>query len=586
MKRIIVFILFIISLSFIFIPVSAEEEMDSSYGINKVIDSSTTTFMLIDDVKFNYVYSRIEKLDKLSNDIYDLAYDVIIPEVDLIIKYDLGNNTYLIYEYCIRNKNGEYLNIYIMDNLFIQIKGDDSSLNKVYYQDLREYGDIFSFDKNKYTLEYKSKYDIDIEGLSTIFNRLIDKIGFKYLEGILVNESNYGNVFLVNNGPHIMDVICYGDISDTHIEECISDGEEYNYNKPVGNYHFYVYHLKYSGILDVLNVHICITDFDSLYCDEINVSYMKYLSLKKYKNNYIHGPDYYIDKNKYVVNCDYFYGSDKVIGKHIVNVKYTLDNFDIYGSGIINVIDDVNPYFVGDEEIIGYKSKLNIDLKSIFKDVKALDEIDGDITNKIKIDDLDNYENNLGIVGKYKFKLSVEDNSGNKIDKIFVYKIVDDTIIEEPTIDDNPIEDNIIEDNSVEEIVDDNNDELIEENEIEEKIEEEVKKKQLIPIVINTSINNKLDINKIKERLIFNGVISDEYNGEINTNYIGNENNIGEYEIILEGIDEYNIKIIVKDENKIIEDKYNPTWIIIGSIIGVIIVIIFIVVLKKKLNKR
>ena len=586
MKKIIFLLCILLTILFINIPIDAKEEMDSSYGINKCIDSSTTTFMLIENIDFNYVYSRIDKLSKLSDYIYDLPNDIIIPEIDLIIKYDLGNDTYLIYEYGIRDKHGAYLNIYVMDNLFIKIVGNDSTLNSVIYQDLREYGNKFKFDKDKYILEYKSTINIDDSNLNVIFNRLIDKIGFNYLEGLLVNEKKIGNTFYVNEGPHIMDVICFGDISDTHIEECIMDGEAYNYDKPVGTYHFFVYHLKYSGVIDVLDVHICIADNKSLYCDEIDVSYIKYLTLRKYKNNYIHGPDYYIDKNKYIVDCDYFYGSDKMVGKHIVNVRYKFDDFETCGSGIINVIDDVNPYFVGDNIIIGYLSKISIDYKSIFSNVKAMDEIDGDITNKIEIEDLDDYINHINTEGEYRFKLSVEDNSGNKIDNIFTYKLVDDTKpiieedeeIEEPTIneDEDIIEEKpIIEESIIVEEEKNDNEEIISSTE------------DVIPIIINTTIDDKLDINKIREKLIFNGIIDDNYNGEIYTEYIGNELNIGEYKINIEGIDDYDIKIIVKDSNKKEAKKeFNPTWIIIISILGVVIVIVIIIVLKKKLNKR
>ena len=89
------------------------------------------------------------------------------------------------------------------------------------------------------------------------------------------------------------------------------------------------------------------------------------------------------------------------------NVKYSLKYFgkDIYATRIVNVIDEIKP-------IIELKGNTELTLSRGIEYAEqgytATDNYDGDITNKVKV------ENNiLDEVGKYEIIYSVTDSSGN-----------------------------------------------------------------------------------------------------------------------------------------------------------------------------
>ena len=581
-KRIIIFIM-VISISILLFTIPSYAEVNSLY---EVVDQSTYSYSVTTGNRFNYLFVRNKDIDDVCGKINDFSDDFILNNCDINIYTDIGNDVKIHIKFEIKEENSIYF--YINDIEFIVLKSNRNECVLGDF-DLRKYGEYFN-----YSGEFYSDDELNIGSINNFIDSFKDKIGLNYLCGVTLVEHDDGYAVMKGEEPDCFEILSIYGIPDTHIVDFGYGGDgRYNDGVDVGTYIIYEYNLTYGGLLEYNVITMCVIDSNALKCRTLNISYMDNINKKEYRENYIEGPTKYFDPNKYNVVSDYFYREDfKEIQKYFVEVFYNFEGHMIRGYGYINVIDDVKPYFIGDDIIEGNLSKANVRIDDIFYDIKAYDEIDGDISDRIKVTDLDNYKDNYDKEGEYRFLLSVSDNTGNEVEKIFKYRLIDDTRpIEDDTIsDENKNEEiDIIDDNS--EIIEEVDDNIVDdENEVNDVIDEEDKNEEIIeniiyPAPIKTNTNNILSIDDIKKRLVFSGYISDDFNGEIITDYIGNENKEGEYLVsVIDDNNKIEFKILVEKGNQNIESSNNG--LIIGVIVSVLGVGIVVLIILLKVKKR
>lgn len=614
MKRIIS-LLFIMIISILLFNVTT---MASEEKINYIISDSSIDFPIDDNHTFNFVYARENDILELEDRINNIANNYQIDDYKLNIRYTLNDKLDFIINVEIKNKvlkNIEYL---FNEILFIRLRENGAVYIK--YIDLREYGDLVSLDFNNVNYDIECEANISLDSKRMIYNDFINNIGFSYISGITFKEREIGFASYKGTEPKSIELIRIARTNNSHYEAFESEGNDYEVpNRPTGRYICKVYNFDYDGSFFITTIIVCVYNENSIICSNADISYKTFLSSKKYVNNYVGGYDDYFDKSKYIVQSTYF-SNYNTIGSYPVTVKYTYEDHELVGRGTINVVDDIKPYFEGDSIFYGKLSSLEINASSIFSSIKAYDEIDGDLTERIKIQDLNDYRLNYDVPGEYNFILSVEDNTGNVATKNVKYILEDDINVNpepepepELTEPEKPIENPInqeekVEDNKQEEIIDNpirednpiideeepiSNPTEIEEEEanIEPKEEEKSEEANVISGMIRTTTDNKLSEDDLKRKLIFSGFIDDAFNGTIETEYYGNENSVGEYNIIISENDNVKtVKIMVTDSvnNAIVEPKNNTkviVWVSIGAlaIIGGILILVLIK-RKKRLN--
>ena len=93
--------------------------------------------------------------------------------------------------------------------------------------------------------------------------------------------------------------------------------------------------------------------------------------------------------------------------------------------------DEKTPVINGFEGTLTTNVNSPITIDEIKSYLSAEDEIDGDLTDKIKIEE-DNYTSNCNVVGKYSIVFSVQDNSKNKATLTIYVQVSDlsDPVIE------------------------------------------------------------------------------------------------------------------------------------------------------------
>ena len=154
---------------------------------------------------------------------------------------------------------------------------------------------------------------------------------------------------------------------------------------------------------------------DDIVINDYQISYKSFISKEAYIN--------YL-KLKYKINpidieSTYFDNYQK-IGTYEVVIH--LDDKNIKAN--IKVIDDVKPVIIGNNMMVCSNQKYSI---SEFKNrLVVTDEIDGEISCKnIKIEDLDNYDENYNKAGSYRVEASISDLSGNVSSSIFYFYVSD-----------------------------------------------------------------------------------------------------------------------------------------------------------------
>ena len=135
----------------------------------------------------------------------------------------------------------------------------------------------------------------------------------------------------------------------------------------------------------------------------------------------------------------------------VLGVPVTYDNSDLDPFEIVDVLDDQKqPVFNGFEGIMTTNVDNPITIEEIKNYLKVVDEVDGDLTDKIVVEN-DSYSENSRKIGTYPITFSATDKSGNKASITIHVKVVDITY---PTLlGPDSIDSNISNPKSIEEII-------------------------------------------------------------------------------------------------------------------------------------
>ncbi|MBR6071463.1 MAG: hypothetical protein IKP77_01355 [Acholeplasmatales bacterium] len=583
-KRLSVFLLVFL---FSYIILNNNVEAKDNCSIESITDNANQRFSISSGNEFNYLFVYEEDISDIYEKYNDVISDYLIDSYYLSIVFHLGNNIDLVINCYVLNRSIEYIDYYVDNILLIRVNSSEDVINKC---DLSNYNNLFCFNNSSTNYDITSNISIGNQSKNSIYNDFINSIGIDYINGIIIKNEICGEAYYENTELSMDDLIRWN-VDDNAIGSGLSfDGEEFIDTSKAGRYIINIYSYNDDGILYIRKNIICVYSTDCLKVKEANISYKTFVNQKNYINNYIYGPDDYFDKKKYIIKTDYF-GKYNKVGTYPIELEYWYDSTLIKASGIINVIDNINPYFIGDNVIYGKLSETIIDIKDIFKDIKVLDEVDGDIKDKLIIEDLDNYGLNYDKAGEYNFRLSVKDNSNNEISNTFKYIVIDDTVNDEI---DNNIEvdeqiDKSKEDERIDNVPSSNIVDNVSNNIVDNERTNIVDNERNINNSIKAKVNEKLTIDDIKRRLLFNGFINDDFKGEIITDYIGNEDKVGIYEVkVIDNAEIRYYNLIIEKSDDIKEESNNLPLIISCSIIGVILVIAVISIIiwrKIKLNK-
>lgn len=113
---------------------------------------------------------------------------------------------------------------------------------------------------------------------------------------------------------------------------------------------------------------------------------------------------------------------DGVLGIPLTNDNSNLKPFEI----VTNQIDNKVPVINGFEGVLNVNVDEPITITEIKKLIKAIDEVDGDLTNEIIVES-DQYSQNMKTLGTYPIVFSVTDKSGNKATLTINIKVTDVT---------------------------------------------------------------------------------------------------------------------------------------------------------------
>lgn len=571
-RRISLLFIIIIFVFLFSLDVSAEIE-----SISEITDEINLVLPIDDGREFNYLYAYKEKLTDIKERYDSGISDLLISDYKAEYSFGLSSDVNLNIVLSVKDKHLDYIEYYCNQELFIRIIDDIYIKNC----DLSCYDEFLVLDINN--VSYKYDVSIKEESQINILNRFINNVGFHYINGLKIIISNLSNIYHRGSNPTDMELMRMVRKDGFYLETYGYGDTIYYKNAEDGEYIFYVYNLMHNGDLYKSIYDIVIYDENSLKCLEANISYKTFLNSRKYIEKYVIGTNKYFNTNEYIINTDYFSNYNKV-GKYNVNLKYVYDYTVIEASGVINVIDDIKPYFIGDDIIYGKLSNIDGSIEDIISKIKAYDEIDEDISNLIEYSDLDNYKDNYGKVGSYRFLLSVSDNSGNNIEKEITYVLEDDISV---VIDENNKEES--NSNDIDNIDAIDKSDIVEESDEIDDIDNDnkiEKKEEAIIEVINISNKEKLSIDDIKRKLIFNGYIDSDFNGEIISDYFDSDGSVGEYQVsvIDSGSINYYLINVFEDSVDIKENSINIGLIISISAISLVIVIVLFIIIRRKIK--
>ena len=182
----------------------------------------------------------------------------------------------------------------------------------------------------------------------------------------------------------------------------------------------------FSSQLQTKAINTCHFYIDDIYTASTNIPFYLYenttyldpdsFPITKYKSNYT-----YINT---IVKCEEIEKeiTNNTLYSYYSSIQY-LDNNTLYSSSILKTKGTLKAYVTIEDKLPpvfnGYKEKYttNIDnpipLQTILKSITALDETDGDITDKIEVI-YENYSTNLNKLGSYIVMISVSDSLNNK----------------------------------------------------------------------------------------------------------------------------------------------------------------------------
>jgi len=595
----IIILMMIIPLLFININASQKELVE-------YIEESNVDLAIDNYKDFNRIHIIKNKLDGFINKMVEFPQKYNLGNEILNFGIGIGNDTFINIKYYINDNYGDKIEYSINNDIFLSINKTGDIQTKDLYLD-----GVFQLNNDKSL--FLELNDIDIN-LFNVYDDFYNDLGLNYIYVYNIKEKTYNESYFIGDAPD------NNKLNEKHFVQ----SDDYSFilgeydNNIVGNYNFDFYIISSNGCVYINHYNLSILEQDHIYCDEIIIDYNSPISTDEYLNNYVHHNDN-ITNNMIIINSNYFTDSKILPGIYKVNISVI--NKDLVCEGIINVIDGTCPIINGDRIRTGYVS-MKKTIKEIFNDVKVIDEIDGDITNNLMINDLNNYENNMDKPGEYLFDLRVYDNNRNMASELFKYILKmdepktsdDDNIIpstNNSTINTNPT--NIIPstynstnninpttnvsstNNSFTNIGSTTNPTNINRSSIitSSIIKSSTNNEKEIEYSFRTTTTSKMTENDIKKKLIFYGFVEDDFDGIITSDYFGSEDIPGEYQII--AVDNDNIKhyyslFVEKGSNEEIKkEENNSTPVIIISVIcGVVVVLIgaiIFVLRKKKLNK-
>lgn len=555
MKRRLSILLIILS----FIPLLFINTKGSSKTIDDYVAESNMDLSIYKAYQFNYIFINDRMLNGISYKMVNYPSIDNLLDGEYHITISIDNDMKLEIYYYVKDNKGLYLYFVIDEDVFLLITPDNVESTSL---DLRKYDSIFKIDFNNMRTDGINKEQ---------FFSFMDYMGFEYVNTLLIKEKKYDEIYYIDNAKSL-DELNNTNYSENQYDFMIGGYDSNN----VGTYEFYSCHLISEGVLYINHYIIRIYDSTSIICDDITVSYKNPMNMNEYRNNHIHGYNMDFNINEYVLYSDYFYGKSSILGNYPVTFYYKNDDIEFESEGMISVVDDIPPIIKGNTTVINDKlSKKAVDIFEVLKDYEAFDEIDGDLTDRIRITNLDNYSDELNKGGTFRFLILCEDNSGNEAKKTIKYIIEDDIPHEEPVKTIEPTTTENTENNITSSIVS-TSDQII------------------IEYTLRCNANNPLDMDGLRKKLIFYGLIDEDYDGEIISDYFGNESVNGEYQILVNNNGKHYYSLIVEgnkeDTKDDLENKNDNLIIIIvlssvGGILIIIIAIMLIFIIKKKLNK-
>lgn len=159
----------------------------------------------------------------------------------------------------------------------------------------------------------------------------------------------------------------------------------------------------------------------------IEISYTKTFDINNFKSTLVASDNYDNLNNADIkIKSDNYTVNKKNLGTYdvIFKLKDTSNNSSIFTKKI-KVIDDVAPVFSGTENIVKSHKEI-LTIQNIISQVTAFDEKEGNVTNKIIIEN-ENYTGYGDKKGTYYIDLSVQDTAGNKATWRITIKVIDDT---------------------------------------------------------------------------------------------------------------------------------------------------------------
>ena len=558
LKRINIFILFII---FIFLM-----SFDIKASSNDLYNDLFSGFSIITgdkDISNELIY----KIRYTAKDITD---EDINGEINY--KYEiLGDSNFngvINVLYKIENSLGVELKVSIGDTVIYDLVLND-------YASIYECN-IFDFTSYSNKLLYVDSYTYNVNFISGSSNAIAlafyESTKLDYLLGVKAKKGKAKTFTLSNTAAKSIDELYYDiekeyDIITNHMIL------ESNYSPISNNIEIGTYKVKllsvdaYNDIyLDIIYIN-AIDSNNYFYCDYINANFDDPITDEMIYKYYVH----YYDKDNiksYKIISDYKYNAnnDGIYDYEVIIKDY--DDNELSCNGKIKVGDFTKPVLIINYDGVGdgsYKS-----INDIF-DYKAYDNRDLDITSKIKIRDLDDYEHNYNKEGTYRFLFTVSDIALNEANKIVEYKV------------------NI----KKEEVTPDPKEDIEEKN--EEK-EEDDKKENINPTQIKyefyTDNQTPLTREMIRQKLIFSGFYKETDNISITSEYFDNKDKNGTYILYVymnDNTDCYSITVrekeVILDESTE-EEEFNYSYVILGSVIGVLLIGGLSYVLIKKIKKK
>jgi len=541
MKKIITFILIVLVFSYA-IPIKAItigelKDSSSALSIEEVKNFNAIRGIDNEDLMTNSLFNaKISELEqKIGSNTIKIKDSILARDYDFKLEATMKFVDNMLSYYSVKFEN-EIIYEFTVDNFDITF----TVINEIdICEKYGEYSDEFYLEKNK-TIEY----EIDC---NNIYDDLIKEIGFSSIYSILYKENQkYLNedvfIFTSVGSPYLLEdiekIIKITDQTDGKIDDFIIDCCTYNLDDddkiPVGNYKFRIVARDTNGNISFQWVNVSVVDNIAPYIEMNNLKLKYYETLTEEELLQMAEIHDETELTSVTIDCErYLVDSKTRPDIYFVSItakdSWNNENKKIFE---IDVIDDVAPVIVKNNCVISFPyTKLTDDeIKSL---ITATDEIDGKIINdSITYVDLDDYENNYNRIGQYRIKLTAKDCSDNEASAT-VTIFVRDT--DYPEIDLSGYE-----------------------------------------IIVPDNIT--LTKEQLKEYLNQSIEIPCEGDYLLESEYFNDENPSGTYDlyIILEdgSIIETKISVMLEDTITPIikENQFNPTPIIIASIIGVLMI--------------